>query len=153
MNITKETALQYHEEGRPGKIEVIATKPASSQFDLSLAYTPGVAVPVLEIANDPRLSVTSAVVMPEVDPAYLFLSYKKRVESASRTGSVVLAAITTSYARVLLYKLIGFQCVLRTQRRDHDGWDVSQPDVACSWAGWIQARIIGKLVKTRSHES
>jgi len=54
MNITKETALRYHSEGRPGKIEVIATKPASSQLDLSLAYTPGVAVPVLEIANNPN---------------------------------------------------------------------------------------------------
>ena len=53
MKITKESALQYHEEGRPGKIEVVATKPASSQFDLSLAYTPGVAVPVLEIADNP----------------------------------------------------------------------------------------------------
>ena len=53
MNITKENALRYHEEGRPGKIEVVATKPTSSQLDLSLAYSPGVAVPVLEIAEDP----------------------------------------------------------------------------------------------------
>jgi malate dehydrogenase (oxaloacetate-decarboxylating)(NADP+) len=54
MKITKEVALNYHEQGRPGKIEVISTKPASSQLDLSLAYTPGVAVPVLEIADDPQ---------------------------------------------------------------------------------------------------
>jgi len=53
MNITKETALNYHQEGRPGKIEVTLTKPASSQLDLSLAYTPGVAIPVLEIADHP----------------------------------------------------------------------------------------------------
>jgi malate dehydrogenase (oxaloacetate-decarboxylating)(NADP+) len=53
MKITKETALQYHEKGRPGKIEVIPTKPTNSQLDLSLAYTPGVAVPVLEIAENP----------------------------------------------------------------------------------------------------
>jgi malate dehydrogenase (oxaloacetate-decarboxylating)(NADP+) len=53
MNITKEAALRYHEEGRRGKIEVALTKPASSQLDLSLAYTPGVAVPVLEIAEHP----------------------------------------------------------------------------------------------------
>ena len=53
MKITKENALDYHEKGRPGKIEVTITKPAGSQMDLSLAYTPGVAVPVLEIANDP----------------------------------------------------------------------------------------------------
>jgi malate dehydrogenase (oxaloacetate-decarboxylating)(NADP+) len=53
MKITKETALRYHEKGRPGKIEVVPTKPTSSQLDLSLAYTPGVAVPVLEIADAP----------------------------------------------------------------------------------------------------
>jgi malate dehydrogenase (oxaloacetate-decarboxylating)(NADP+) len=51
--ISKETALDYHEKGRPGKIEVVPTKPTSSQLDLSLAYTPGVAVPVLEIAENP----------------------------------------------------------------------------------------------------
>ncbi len=53
MNITKKNALHYHENGRPGKIEVVPTKPASTQLDLSLAYTPGVAAPVLEIAEDP----------------------------------------------------------------------------------------------------
>jgi malate dehydrogenase (oxaloacetate-decarboxylating)(NADP+) len=56
MSISKETALRYHEKGRPGKIEVVPTKPTSSQLDLSLAYTPGVAVPVLEIAEDPDLA-------------------------------------------------------------------------------------------------
>jgi malate dehydrogenase (oxaloacetate-decarboxylating)(NADP+) len=53
MRISKETALRYHEKGRPGKIEVVPTKPTATQLDLSLAYTPGVAVPVLEIAEDP----------------------------------------------------------------------------------------------------
>ncbi len=53
MGISKENALRYHEEGRPGKIEVIPTKPTSSQLDLGLAYTPGVAMPVLEIAENP----------------------------------------------------------------------------------------------------
>ena len=56
MAITKETALRYHEEGRPGKIQVVPTKPTGTQLDLSLAYTPGVAVPVLEIARDPDLA-------------------------------------------------------------------------------------------------
>ncbi|HEY2408669.1 MAG TPA: NADP-dependent malic enzyme [Polyangiaceae bacterium] len=46
-------ALRYHREGRPGKIEVVWTKPVASQLDLSLAYTPGVAAPCLEIAADP----------------------------------------------------------------------------------------------------
>ncbi len=53
MGVSKETALRYHQDGRPGKIEVVPTKPTASQIDLSLAYTPGVAVPVLEIAQDP----------------------------------------------------------------------------------------------------
>ena len=45
-------ALRYHSEGRPGKIEVVPTKPYSSQHDLSLAYSPGVAEPCLEIQKD-----------------------------------------------------------------------------------------------------
>src|SRR4051812_5191377 len=45
-------ALQFHSQGRPGKLEVIATKPMATQRDLSLAYSPGVAVPVLAIAED-----------------------------------------------------------------------------------------------------
>ncbi len=50
--IRKETALRYHSEGRPGKIEVIPTKPCVTQRDLSLAYTPGVAEPCREIEKD-----------------------------------------------------------------------------------------------------
>jgi malate dehydrogenase (oxaloacetate-decarboxylating)(NADP+) len=46
-------ALQFHQQGRPGKIEVVATKPMATQRDLSLAYSPGVAVPVKAIAEDP----------------------------------------------------------------------------------------------------
>ncbi len=52
--ITKEAALLYHSQGRPGKIEVIPTKPYSTQKDLSLAYSPGVAEPCLEIQRDPE---------------------------------------------------------------------------------------------------
>lgn len=47
--ITREDALNYHSQGRPGKIEVIPTKPHATQVDLSLAYSPGVAEPCLEI--------------------------------------------------------------------------------------------------------
>ncbi len=50
--IRKEVALQYHSEGRPGKMEVIPTKPCATQKDLSLAYTPGVAEPCREIHKD-----------------------------------------------------------------------------------------------------
>jgi malate dehydrogenase (oxaloacetate-decarboxylating)(NADP+) len=51
---TKEDALLYHSRGRHGKVEVIPTKPYSTQFDLSLAYTPGVAYPCLEIEKSPE---------------------------------------------------------------------------------------------------
>lgn len=51
--ITKEEALRYHAEGKPGKIEVVPTKPYSTQMDLSQAYSPGVAEPCLEIEKNP----------------------------------------------------------------------------------------------------
>lgn len=51
---TKEDALNYHSTGRPGKIEVIPTKPHATQLDLSLAYSPGVAEPCLAIKEDPE---------------------------------------------------------------------------------------------------
>jgi malate dehydrogenase (oxaloacetate-decarboxylating)(NADP+) len=50
---TDQEALLFHQQGRPGKIEVVATKPMATQRDLSLAYSPGVAVPVKAIAADP----------------------------------------------------------------------------------------------------
>src|SRR5271170_7663950 len=49
---TDQEALLFHSQGRPGKLEVIATKPMATQRDLSLAYSPGVAIPVLAIAAD-----------------------------------------------------------------------------------------------------
>jgi len=52
--LSKEQALEYHAKGRPGKIEVIPTKESKTQRDLSLAYSPGVAVPCLEIAANPE---------------------------------------------------------------------------------------------------
>ena len=52
--ITKEMALHYHEQGKPGKIEVVPIKPHSTQTDLSLAYSPGVAEPCLEIEKNPQ---------------------------------------------------------------------------------------------------
>ena len=51
--ITKEAALLYHSQGKPGKIEVVPTKPYQTQRDLSLAYSPGVAEPCLEIQKNP----------------------------------------------------------------------------------------------------
>lgn len=50
--ISRQEALDYHSQGRPGKIEVVSTKPTNNQYDLSLAYSPGVAEPCREIAKD-----------------------------------------------------------------------------------------------------
>ena len=49
----REEALRYHAEGQPGKIAVVPTKPLTSQHDFSLAYSPGVAEPCLEIVKNP----------------------------------------------------------------------------------------------------
>lgn len=54
IKIRREDALNYHSQGTPGKIEVIPSKPVSSQLDLALAYSPGVAEPCKEIAADPE---------------------------------------------------------------------------------------------------
>jgi malate dehydrogenase (oxaloacetate-decarboxylating)(NADP+) len=53
VSVTAQEALQFHAEGRPGKLEITPTKPMATQRDLSLAYSPGVAVPVQRIAEDP----------------------------------------------------------------------------------------------------
>jgi malate dehydrogenase (oxaloacetate-decarboxylating)(NADP+) len=53
---TRQDVLQFHQVGKPGKLEIVPTKPLATARDLSLAYSPGVAVPVEEIARDPNLS-------------------------------------------------------------------------------------------------
>ena len=50
-SVTDQEALQFHSRGRPGKLEIVPTKPMATQRDLSLAYSPGVAVPVKAIAR------------------------------------------------------------------------------------------------------
>ena len=55
-HFTEQEALQFHSQGKPGKLEITPTKPLTTQRDLSLAYSPGVAVPVLAIAQDPQLA-------------------------------------------------------------------------------------------------
>ena len=71
-----QTALSYHQEKRPGKIEVVATKPCSTAYELSLAYTPGVAAPTLAIKADP-------------DNAYNF-TIKGNLVAVITNGSAVL---------------------------------------------------------------
>src|ERR1700716_1171363 len=58
MPIRRQEALDYHSQGRPGKIQVSPTKPFKNQRDLSLAYTPGVAEPCREIAQRPEEAYT-----------------------------------------------------------------------------------------------
>src|SRR3954466_9734972 len=53
-SVSAQEALEFHAMGRPGKLEIVATKPMMTQRDLSLAYSPGVAVPVRAIAEDPH---------------------------------------------------------------------------------------------------
>src|SRR6201982_263452 len=55
-SFTDEKALAFHAGNKPGKLEVVPTKPMATQRDLSLAYSPGVAVPVLRIAENPDLA-------------------------------------------------------------------------------------------------
>jgi malate dehydrogenase (oxaloacetate-decarboxylating)(NADP+) len=74
--VNREEALHYHSCGRPGKIEVIPTKPYNTQFDLSLAYTPGVAEPCLEIQKNP-------------DDAYIYTS-KCNLVAVISNGTAVL---------------------------------------------------------------
>jgi malate dehydrogenase (oxaloacetate-decarboxylating)(NADP+) len=74
--VTREDALLYHSRGRRGKVEVIPTKPYCTQFDLSLAYTPGVAFPCLEIEKNP-------------DDAYLYTA-KGNLVAVISNGTAVL---------------------------------------------------------------
>ena len=53
VTFSEQEAIDFHAQGRPGKIEIVASKPMATQRDLSLAYSPGVAVPVLAIHKDP----------------------------------------------------------------------------------------------------
>ncbi len=73
---TKEDALLYHSRGRKGKVEVIPTKPYSTQYDLSLAYTPGVSYPCLEIEKNP-------------DDAYMYTA-KGNLVAVISNGTAVL---------------------------------------------------------------
>lgn len=75
-SFTKQDALRYHAEGRAGKIEVVPTKPYSTQYDLSLAYSPGVAEPCLEIEKNP-------------DDAYLYTA-KNNLVAVMSNGTAVL---------------------------------------------------------------
>ncbi len=99
--VTKEDALLYHSRGRKGKVEVIPTKPYGTQFDLSLAYTPGVAYPCLEIEKNP-------------DDAYLYTAKGNLVAVISNGTAVLglgdigtLAGKPVMEGKGLLFKVFG----------------------------------------------
>ena len=77
-----EDALRYHSKGRPGKIEVVWTKPVASQLDLSLAYTPGVAAPCREIAADPANGIAKVLDARDLERAGAFPNASFGVEFA-----------------------------------------------------------------------
>jgi malate dehydrogenase (oxaloacetate-decarboxylating)(NADP+) len=73
---TDEDALAFHRFPRPGKLSVTPTKPMSTQRDLSLAYSPGVAVPVQAIADDPeKVYDYTSILSPSSPMARLYLAW------------------------------------------------------------------------------
>ena len=81
-NSKRQDALNYHKMGRPGKIQVVPTKPYSTQRDLSLAYSPGVAIPCLEIEKN-------------LQDAYEYTA-KGNLVAVISNGTAVLATATTA---------------------------------------------------------
>ena len=59
IRVSDEEALRFHSAGKPGKIEITPTKPLTTQRDLTLAYSPGVAVPCLAIEKTPRMPMNT----------------------------------------------------------------------------------------------
>ena len=87
--ITPDEALRYHFEPVPGKYEITASKPMATQRDLSLAYSPGVAVPVEEIARDPGLAydyTTKGNMVAVVSNGTAILGLGKDVAEGVRAG-------------------------------------------------------------------
>ena len=86
VEFSEREALFFHATGRPGKIEIVASKPMATQRDLSLAYSPGVAVPVRAIAADPaRLEPMRRAVLEkagEFKPALSMAAYRTAYETA-----------------------------------------------------------------------
>ena len=117
VKITKESALAYHESGRPGKIEVKPTKPYRTQTDLSLAYSPGVAYPCLEIQEN-------------ADNAYKYTD-KGNLVAVISNGTAVLGlgdigAVSgkpVMEGKGLLFKIYG----------GIDVFDIDPPSAASTW--------------------
>lgn len=117
--ITKQDALDYHHlDNRPGKISVTPTKPLATQRDLSLAYTPGVAVPVLEIERDAAL-------------AYEYTSKGNLVAVVSNGTAILglgdrgpLASKPVMEGKGVLFKKFGFVDVFDIEVNSHDADEI-----------------------------
>jgi malate dehydrogenase (oxaloacetate-decarboxylating)(NADP+) len=112
--IKKEAALEYHSKGRPGKIEVVPTVPYSTQYDLALAYTPGVAFPCKEIEANP-------------EDAYLYTAKGNLVAVISNGTAVLglgnigaLAGKPVMEGKGLLFKIFADVDVFDIEVNEHD---------------------------------
>lgn len=131
VKITKEDALRYHVQGRPGKIEVIPTKPHSTQTDLSLAYSPGVAEPCLEIEKNP-------------EDAYLYTDKGNLVAVISNGTAVLglgnigpLAGKPVMEGKGLLFKIFANIDVfdIEVDRKDPEGFIQAVKAIAPTFGG------------------
>src|SRR5438046_10752416 len=100
---TDQEALLFHSQGRPGKLEVVATKPMATQRDLSLAYSPGVAVPVLAIAEDESRAydyTTQGNFVAVITNGTATLGLGHRGAPAAKTVMSGKAALTKPFAEI-----------------------------------------------------
>lgn len=131
MKDKKQEALDYHSQGRPGKVEVIPTKPYSSQRDLSLAYSPGVAEPCLEIYRDKN-------------NAYKYTA-KGNLVAVISNGTAVLglgdigpeAAKPVMEGKGLLFKIFADIDVfdIEVDAKDVEGFVATVKNIACTFGG------------------
>ena len=110
VKISIEAALEYHENGRPGKIEVKPTKPYRTQTDLSLAYSPGVAYPCLEIQQNSdltyriydwdRVGKDGKPRELHIDKAVDVIDFNSKAEKIESNGQNVQEIMKTKYFNV-----------------------------------------------------
>ena len=126
MRIKDEEALRYHSMGKPGKIEVTPTKPHSTQKDLSLAYSPGVAVPCLK-KRLPSPRHPAAASTATHDPSHRLIHRRRLIRRA--TLKATFSVCSASRARRW-----GLECRRQSSARRVSGSrGAVTGDVACGW--------------------